>query len=506
MPLTEAPTNGLTGHIADHASLKDDYDQRHPGAPLPVYTSLIYRGVNLSGAEFTEDAAHLPGTVDTDYMYPSAGIYAAMAGKGHRAIRLPFRWERIQPTRGAALNSAELTRLVGAVNAAGAVGLKVLLDCHNYGRYINSTANGGATLVLGDGTLTTANFVDLWTRLSTAFKGNGAVLGYGLMNEPHDLPGGAAAWEAASQSAVTAIRANADTTQVFVSGYSWSGAQSWAAQHPAPWITDSTGRITYEAHYYFDMDNSGSYAQSYADANTAAVAAGFTSLLNRATTQVSVFANWCVNYAVSGFIGEMGWPNTGDATAWNAAGEAVYGILDAARIGATYWAAGEWYGTGYPLSVYTGSSLTTEATQAQIVQAHPSINGTTPLIHMRIHQLLHIDFVEQTGDSLPVDKPVTGHLGHTSQLHARYNVLHGPGTVDLTPRAVALAPVVVAPVAGGVVSLARAVPFVAAVPVVPVPQSVTINLTPEVSAATPVAVSPQAQSSAVFGGNFGGTF
>jgi hypothetical protein len=60
-----------------------------------------------------------------------------------------------------------------------------VLDVHNFARYIVS---GGAEQVLGDGSLTQAQLVDLWTRLSTAFKTNPGIYAYGLMNEPHDLP------------------------------------------------------------------------------------------------------------------------------------------------------------------------------------------------------------------------------------------------------------------------------------------------------------------------------
>lgn len=57
-----------------------------------------YRGVNLSGAEFAHDALHLPGVPDRDYKYPTAADLRYIAGRGHRMVRLPIRWERIQRT------------------------------------------------------------------------------------------------------------------------------------------------------------------------------------------------------------------------------------------------------------------------------------------------------------------------------------------------------------------------------------------------------------------------
>ena len=149
----------------------------------------VYRGVNLSGAEFAHDALHLPGVADRDYRYPTAADLRYVARRGHRMVRLPIRWERIQPTLLGPLNRAELHRLTKAIDDARSAGLKVLVDLHNYARFIRSAAQGGATLVLGDGRLTDAHLVDLWSRLSGALRGRAGVLGYGLMNEPHNLPG-----------------------------------------------------------------------------------------------------------------------------------------------------------------------------------------------------------------------------------------------------------------------------------------------------------------------------
>ena len=73
-----------------------------------------YRGVNLSGAEFAHDALHLPGVADKDYRYPTAADLRYVAGRGHRMVRLPIRWERIQPTLLGPLHPAELHRLTKA--------------------------------------------------------------------------------------------------------------------------------------------------------------------------------------------------------------------------------------------------------------------------------------------------------------------------------------------------------------------------------------------------------
>jgi hypothetical protein len=172
-------------------------DARQVGTPpdLPAYSGLgfvstsggeaqivTYRGVNVAGGEFNDGA--LPGTYDTDYHYDGQTTFDYLFGRGSRLVRLPFRWERLQRTLGGAFDTGEQTRLTDFVSRAGAAGHKVILDVHNYGEYkISGTAHK-----IGGGTVTQAHFTDLWTRLSNLFQNNATVIGYGLMNEPHDMP------------------------------------------------------------------------------------------------------------------------------------------------------------------------------------------------------------------------------------------------------------------------------------------------------------------------------
>jgi endoglucanase len=81
--------------------------------------SLPYKGVSLAGAEFGVDAygnGAVPGTFGVDYIYPDPA-YAPGYGsadyflsKGMTTFRLPFRWERLQPTLFAPFDAAELGR------------------------------------------------------------------------------------------------------------------------------------------------------------------------------------------------------------------------------------------------------------------------------------------------------------------------------------------------------------------------------------------------------------
>ncbi len=59
--------------------------------------------------------------------------------KGLKVVRLPFRWERLQPSLMGPLDALELKRLDKVVGLARDRQLKILLDVHNYARYRNLT-------------------------------------------------------------------------------------------------------------------------------------------------------------------------------------------------------------------------------------------------------------------------------------------------------------------------------------------------------------------------------
>src|SRR5258708_8665750 len=109
-----------------------------------------------------------------------------------------------------------------------AQGGEVIIDIQNFARY-SMNVDGKLQMyvidnVASDGTVkvTSADFADLWVRLSNEFKFEPAVYAYDLMNEPHDM--GKANWRAISQTALSAIRANQDDKLVLVPGDSWSSA------------------------------------------------------------------------------------------------------------------------------------------------------------------------------------------------------------------------------------------------------------------------------------------
>jgi hypothetical protein len=231
------------------------------------------RGVNLNGGEFgigpnlgTGSGGAFSnvnrGTYDQSYHYDSQASMDYLASRGVGLVRLPFRWERIQPAPGGDLDQQELARLRAAIDRAGKAGLQVVPTVMNYGAYWlhNPSTGRGDRTPIGSPEVSQAHFADLWRRLATALGDQGSIGGWGLMNEPCQMPGGAPAWERASQAAVDAIRSSGDARTILVPGYSWSTISKFATEHPkGPWVTDPAENLRYEAHHYFDGNLSGDY-------------------------------------------------------------------------------------------------------------------------------------------------------------------------------------------------------------------------------------------------------
>ncbi len=253
----------------DSANTQAPVLERHPT------TAAYLRGVTVAGGEFgapqvvptSTFSNRRPGRYDTAYHFDHAATFRFLASRGVELVRIPFRWERLQPSPGAPLDPNELARLKAVVARAGAAGLDAILDMHNFGGYYLDDGGRGVRRTLGSPELPFADFADVWRRIARNFRHDPAIAGYGLMCEPVFIRAEgsrtpAEVWRAASRRAVVAIRSAGDDTLVLVSGYQWSGVQHWSRWNPRPWIHDDN--VRYEAHQYFDRDNSGQYMRSYA--------------------------------------------------------------------------------------------------------------------------------------------------------------------------------------------------------------------------------------------------
>ncbi|MGV8938583.1 MAG: glycoside hydrolase family 5 protein [Allorhizobium sp.] len=207
------------------------------------------RGINLAGAEF----GTLPGKYGVSHTYPSEPTIAYFAQQGFNTVRLPFLWERIQPKILQAFDPQEFALLTQTVRRMRVLGLKVVLDPHNYGRF-----NGQ---VIGSADVPVKSFEDLWERLAGEFGQDPDII-FGLMNEPYDMP--ASDWLNAANAAISAIRRVSSQNLILVPGTAWTGAHSWfddwyggSNASVMLGIMDPANHFAYEMHQYFDDDFSG---------------------------------------------------------------------------------------------------------------------------------------------------------------------------------------------------------------------------------------------------------
>ncbi|WP_426503121.1 glycoside hydrolase family 5 protein [Dactylosporangium sp. McL0621] len=258
---------GGAGSTLDSAGGQAAVVEAHPS------TARYPRGVALAGGSFgSADPGFSnlsPGRYGPDYSYENDAAYAYLAGRGVRLVRLAVSWERLQTRPFGPLADAEVDRVRTAVTRAAAAGLTVVLDLHGYGDYALGGPDGVRRVVLGGPELPADALADLWSRLAAATAGLPGLIGFGLLNEPSRLAAkgrdAALVWERAAQQSVDAIRRAGARQTLLVSGYAQMAPGDWGRMHPHAWVRDPLRRVAYEAHDYFDQDNSGRYRTAYAD-------------------------------------------------------------------------------------------------------------------------------------------------------------------------------------------------------------------------------------------------
>ena len=136
-----------------------------------------------------------------------------------------------------------------------------MIDIHNFARW-----DGG---IIGQGGPTDAQFVDLWTQLTTKYADNPFVI-FELMNEPHDLD--LTLWADTCQKAVNAIRATETASHIIMlPGLNFSSAgtfiaSGWGAAMAGITNPDkSTTNLLLDLHKYLDIDNSGDHTTCVMD-------------------------------------------------------------------------------------------------------------------------------------------------------------------------------------------------------------------------------------------------
>jgi len=359
--------------------------------------TIKYAGVNLFGAEFSP--SHLPGTYGSDYKYPNQTEVDYFRSKGMNIFRLPFRWERLQTSANAALNSAELGRITTFVNATTAKGAYVILDPHNFARYYPDPNNfqESAQGLVGSAVPYSA-FSNFWNRVAAVFKTNDHVF-FNLVNEQANMQ--TEQWLAAANAAIWGIRNAGATNLIMVPGNAYTAAGSWIYDwYGTPNsevmlnVVDPADNYVYEVHNYFDAGGG-----TTADIKSVTVGAD----------RLAPVTQWLRDHNKKGFVGEF-------AVAASTIGagigdEAVTNMLTHVQNNADVWLGWAWWAAGPSL---TGNMFSLEP-----------VNGDKP------QMAVLTNFIPDFAASAPIPEPTLqslagNKLGFTAQSGFVYQVESAP--------------------------------------------------------------------------------
>lgn len=288
-------------------------------------------GVNLAGAEF--NTKKLPGTIFKDYTYPNSKEMAYIANQGANIIRLPFRWERLQPSLNGGFDAAELKRIQNTVTQAQANDLCVLLDVHNYAKYYSDAITAPEMQEA---------FVQFWVKLAQQVN-NPDYVALGLMNEPAHIP--LATWAALAKRTLAGLRESGANHLVVVGGGGWNGLHSWFSESNGVSnakafadIKDPLNRIAIEAHQYADSYYSGTALDCHPPSHF--------------EPRFARISQWAKDNNLRLFLGEFGMAATEPCLQTL---ERFLQLMEGTEwLGWTYWAAGSWWGS-YAFALNTDS-------------------------------------------------------------------------------------------------------------------------------------------------------
>ena len=331
-------------------------------------TSPVAMGTNLSGMEWARPGlrygeSSLP---NIHFAVPRKADIAYMAACGYTKNRLPIQWELLQPMlhdtpandtakkligNPGAFHAAYESYITGVLDAHAAAGMRCIIDNHNYCRYqdFKFQPDGSVTglvhapqplmrpyttdasqvqiriFSLAEGaTLTQAHFTDFWRRAAVQWKDHPGFGGYGLMNEPHEMPASGSVvgtkekpgsgeedlriWPVYAQAAIDAIRKIDTVNPIYVAGNEWSAAVSMGTKNPGFPLKGAD--LIYEVHLYLDARNTGAAF----DYDTEA-ARNFTAGLGRGGIKASTgfdrlkaAAQWAKDKNVTLALTEIGMP------------------------------------------------------------------------------------------------------------------------------------------------------------------------------------------------------
>lgn len=390
-------------------------------------------GTNLSGMEWAAPGLRhgLSSLPNLHFTVPRAADVAYLAAQGFTKNRLPIQWELLQPMLHDTLaNDAARAAIgepgafhpyyegyiTGVLDAHAAAGIRCIIDLHNYARYqdFRYQADGsvpGLTqppgpllrpyttdasqvqqriFALAPGaTLRPSHFSDFWGRAAARWKNHPGLGGYGLMNEPHDLPRAGSISASSSgedlsilpvfvQAAIQAIRAVDADTPIYVPGNEWSAAMTIGRLNPAYPLTGE--KLIYEVHMYLDAFSNG-HAFDWDTEVAKNYSAGFGSTPITTATgfdRLKIALDWAQSKGVVLALTEVGMPI--DDARWQTSFSRAAVAAQQAGCEVFSWMGGNhWPIRNYPINQTPGwhQNKTLEPAVAGVLKAAAGIAGAT---------------------------------------------------------------------------------------------------------------------------------
>lgn len=288
-----------------------------PVNPPPSSPASLAMMVNVAGAEFGSGSV-----MNKDYVYASNAYFDDMLKLAPwKGFRLPFKWPRVQPALGGALDAAHVKEIDRIVQHVTGKGLVIVLDGHDYGRR-------DGEVIDGTGSIRREHYADFWSKIAAKWGANPLV--WYNTNEPHDQD--AAEWWITAQMMVDAIRKAGGKGKILMPGSHWTGAHSFvktdagsnSKTYEANPIEDANFAI--DVHQYFDTDSSGTKNV----------------VVEGAATRVNAITAWAKARGVQLYLGEWAFPDTPEGH--REAHAMLRTMADSGVwIGAAYWASGPWW-------------------------------------------------------------------------------------------------------------------------------------------------------------------
>jgi endoglucanase len=298
--------------------------------PSTAHETQPWAGINLAGLEF--NARALPGREDRNYVAPRREQLGYYKERGFDLVRLPFRWERLQPELGEDFAEGHFQRIAGLVQEAQERDMRIILGAHQYGR----RRQQGRNRIIGEGAeVTREHFAEFWGEMGRRFRAAPHVI-FGLNNEPNDQRSDVLV--DVQNGAIAALRDSGARQLVLASGNNWSGAHSWGRSNAEAMldIVDPGDHLAFDVHQYLDSDSSGRAGVCVPGSGAA---------------RLRPFTNWAREHGRQGLLGEFGvGRNPGCREELR---ELLRHVHDhpGVWLGWAYWAGGPWWGEDYEFSL-----------------------------------------------------------------------------------------------------------------------------------------------------------